>query len=154
MTSIILVDALKDLLDKSLEEYTYTDSEVNTRKVTVYKYYLKQRERGDEEYTPYVVIRPIEGNDTLEESTVKCAIVIAVRDTDPEQGYVNTVNLIEHIRQCLLKTLYIGGRFPIKRPLTWAIDNEPNAPIYMGSIIVECNVANFENISEIPFLSE
>ena len=154
MTSIILVDALKDLLDKSLEEYTYTDSEVNTRKVTVYKYYLKQRERGDEEYTPYVVIRPIEGNDTLEESTVKCAIVIAVRDTDSEQGYVNTVNLIEYIRQCLLKTLYIGGRFPIKRPLTWTIDNEPNAPIYMGSIIVECNVANFENISEIPFLNE
>lgn len=154
MTPVVLVDELAALLFDKTREYRYSGSNDNEKEIGVYKYYLPNREVGDEEITPYIIIRPLQGESNLTESVVQCAIIVAIRDTDPREGYLHTTNLIEHIRQILLTTVAIGSKFVLKHPIKWVIDNEPNTPIYMGYITADFNVGHLDSFQDIPFLYE
>ncbi|WP_432642514.1 hypothetical protein [Acidaminococcus sp.] len=154
MTAVMLAKALKTLLDEKLAAYTYTDSSGKTRSITTYTYYLDDKQPGSEEVAPYIVVRPISGEDGVEDSTVKCVIVACVRDEAVEAGYLGAVNLIERIRQILLTTGTVGKKDLLKKPLKWSIDNEPNRPYYSGYIEVDYYVGHLDNFQQMPFLYE
>lgn len=154
MIAVMLAKALKTLLDEKLAAYTYTDSTGKTRRITTYTYYLDDKQPGSEEAAPYIVIRPVSGEDGMENSTAKCVIVACVRDEAAAAGYLGAANLIEQIRQILLTTGTVGKKFPLKKPLKWGIDNEPNRPYYSGYIEVEYYVGHLDDFQRMPFLRE
>lgn len=154
MTAVMLAKALKVLLDEKLAAYTYTDSSGKTRSITTYTYYLHAKQPGSEEVAPYIVIRPVSGEDGVESSTAKCIIVVCVRDEAAEAGYLGTVNLIERIRQILLTEGTVDKKFPLKKPLKWSIDNDPNRPYYSGYIEVDYYVGHLDDFQQMPFLYE
>ncbi|WP_302360340.1 hypothetical protein [uncultured Megasphaera sp.] len=154
MTAVLLANALKKLLDEKLTAYTYTDSSGNTRRITTYTYYLDDKQPGGEDVAPYIVIRPVSGEDDVENSTAKCILVACVRDEAAESGYLGAVNLLERIRQIILTTGTIDKKFPLKRPLKWGIDNEPNRPYYSGYIEVNYYVGHLDDFQKMPMLYE
>lgn len=156
MTSFDLIQSLASDLEKVMKSYHLSDSEGNTLTVEVHKYYLREVDGYEEQEHrfPYIIVRPIEGYDEQNESVTRCAIIVAVKDLDSESGYKNTVNIIERIRQYAMTTLGVGNRYPIKRPITWAIDNEPNAPVYMGYVMIDANIGHMDTMANIPFLIE
>lgn len=154
MTSIYLVNALADMLEKALDGYTFTDSFGDEKAVNVYKYYLPKLEPGEPEVTPYVCIRVMEGQDDYDGATVSVAVIVAIRDEDRDTGYLSLANVMEHVRQAILQSTFItnGTRnFPYLKPVKWAIDNEPNDPIFMGYITITANVPTLVNSQELDF---
>lgn len=152
MTSVFLVDALAEHIKKAMAEYRYEGPSGETRTISVHKYYLKARDAYEQSITPYILVRALEGTDDIEESTVRCVIIVAVRDEDGERGYLGTVNILEHLRQSLLTKVAIGGKFPLRRPLKWTIDNEPNTPIYTGYIAADFMVPRIDSFQELKDL--
>lgn len=154
MTPALLAEELKKLLDSELKEYTYTDSAGDTRALTIYKYYIDDKQPGEKESVPYIVIRPVSGEDGVEDSTAKCIIVACIRDESGEEAYLGLVNLLERVRQIILSTGTLGKKFPLKKPLKWGVDNEPNKPYYSGFIEVNYYVGHLDDIRRMPFLYE
>lgn len=154
MTSIYLVNALASMLEKALDGYTFTDSFGDAKAVNVYKYYLPKLEPGEPEVTPYVCIRVMEGQDDYDGATVSVAVIVAIRDENRDTGYLSLANVMEHVRQAILQSTFItdGTRnFPYLKPVKWAIDNEPNDPIFMGYITITANVPTLVNSQELDF---
>lgn len=151
MTSALLVEALAEHIEKAMAEYRYKRQDHTECRLTIHKYGL-QREAYEEFLDPYIIIKPVEGNDDIDESTVKCLLMICIREEDTEIGYRGMMNIIEHLRQSLLSTVAIGKRFPVKRPLKWAIDSEPNNPTCTGYIALECNVSTITCFQELKEL--
>lgn len=154
MTSIMLIDALAQFVEQEVKEYRYKAANGEDRTLSVHKYYLNAREGYDSSITPYIIVRPMEGMDEIQESTVKCAIIVAVRDEDVEYGYLGVVNILEHLRQAILRQVSIGKQFTVKRPLKWAIDEIPNSPIYTGYLVVEFRVPGVDSFQQLPELYE
>ena len=154
MTPVMLANAIKELLDEKLVDYTYTDSAGDTRAIKIYTYYLDDKRPGSGDVAPYIVVRSVSGEDGVDNSTAKCIIVACVRDESPESGYIGVVNLIELIRQILLTTGTVGKKFPLKKPLKWGIDNDPNRPYYSGYIEVDYYVGHLDDFQKMPFLYE
>lgn len=153
MTPLHLIDDMAAWLRPVLQSYEVHGATGDTKPVSVYTYYADIPDAYDASpREPYVLLRPLGGTDDWDESTAKCAIVVAVRDEDGKDGYVQTMNLLEHIRQHLLTSAAVANKYPIKRPIQWGIDNEPNIPVYMGYITVEVNIGHLDNAGAIPFL--
>lgn len=149
MTVVMLVDALAAFIEEAVKEYRYKDAKGNEKTFDVHKFYLDAGDAYDPSITPYITVRPIEGTDEIQESTVKCALIIAVREEDSKYGHLALVNIIEHLRQKLLMQVSIGGKFSIKRPLKYMYDEAPNKPVYTGYIAVEFRVPKIDNFQQL-----
>lgn len=149
MTVVMLVDALAALIENAVKEYRYKDSKGNEKTFTVHKFYLDSGDAYDPSITPYIIVRPIEGTDEIKESTVKCALIVAVREEDSKYGHLALVNIIEHLRQELLKQVSIGGKFFMKKPLKYMYDEAPNKPVYTGYIAAEFRVPQIDNFQQL-----
>ena len=61
---------------------------------------------------------------------------------------------MERVRQIILSTGTLGKKFPLKKPLKWGVDNEPNKAYYSGFIEVNYYVGHLDDIKRMPFLYE
>ena len=59
MTPVMLANAIKELLDEKLVDYTYTDSAGDTRAIKTYAYYLDDKRPGSGDVAPYIVVRSV-----------------------------------------------------------------------------------------------
>lgn len=75
---------------------------------------------------PFVIVRPIEGVDAEEGSTVTVALVCGVYTAEGFEGGVNDLlNLVSRIRLALLKEPVLAGRYTPARPLEWELAPDP-----------------------------
>ena len=123
MVTIELIDALRDFITAQVKEYEYEfqrpNGEVDRKTPIVHSAFLPIRTTAETEYSPFVVVRLIKINDEQDASYADLRIVFDVHDTDAEANWRSLFNLMEHVRQALLKTRTIGKKFRIKLPLTY-----------------------------------
>lgn len=146
MTLVDLLTELHQFIIDTMDNYVLVDKD-NRPYPPIYikKGYFPSRIEGERrDNAPYILVQVLEGRDEKDKSTAKARIIVGIRDVDIDQGWLNTLNVIEHIRQALLTTRPIGGRFQLDRPMEWAINDRQPEPIWIGWIDATFDIGNPE----------
>lgn len=150
-------DATKDLLlevkktekrDKSgLEEYKETTKNIKEEKsaeyrpVAVYAGKLPGK-KSEYEYVPYALIRLLTGADEQkvgeqQDSSCVVRIIFVIYASDPENGYIDMLNLITDIRTKLLKVRELANCFRLTLPFEYAIyEDETTGNYTIGDMVM------------------
>lgn len=142
LTPLYLIDLLAEYLEKNLSEFTYQTNGKN-EKIRVMKAYPEVRKSKDANKIPLVLVQCLTGkseNDKGILSTADVRILVGVEDVDDE-GWKSIYNIVERIRQLLLKENIIAG-FPRLLPVKWNFDEDQPYPKYFAQITVTFNIAS------------
>ena len=105
MTQVKLLEALVEFTKDVLRNQKYIDGDENEKEVEVKAGFLKQKEMRDNTYDRYVLIRVLDGESDHEESTVNVRFIICATDRDTVEGWIPVLNILEDIRQAILKKM-------------------------------------------------
>lgn len=108
---------------------------------------LKDYDADDyESKFPCVIVKLGDMTDTeensREHSSVKVSILAGVYDESPEcQGYIDLLNLQEHIRKWLLEERVLARKFLLKMPMVCSLDELETWPVYFGTMSMTYELA-------------
>ena len=101
------------------------------------------------EYVPYILIKLLTGEDVQTpgqptESTVKTRIILTTYSKNPEEGYIDAVNIISRIRTDLLTKRKVGGVFKLKMPVEYIVYEVDIGAYTVGEIVAEWSMPPIE----------
>lgn len=134
MTLVDLLEELHRFTKESLDNYVLVDANnVAYPPIRFKKGYFGPRNVNDRrDRAPYVLAQVLEGEDERNSSTVSARIIVGIYDEDLEQGWLNTLNVIEHLRQDLLVSPPLGGKYQREDPIKWSINDQQAEPTWIG----------------------
>ncbi len=85
-------------------------------------------------------------------SSVKVSILAGVYDESPEcQGYIDLLNLQEHIRIWLMDQRVLAHKYLLKMPLVSKLDDTETWPVYFGIMDMEYELGRPVRSSEFVY---
>lgn len=134
MTSLDVLRTLEAYLKEQLKDYRVYDQDQRAFTVNVFSGALpkKMRDTNDQSYYPAVYPITLGATDTTDGSSINVRVVLAVHDSGVADGYVELFNLMEKVRQILLKATIIDGRVLINLPLKWETSLDTMWPIWQA----------------------
>lgn len=137
MTPIGLMDKLADFLREVLKDYT-TEQTSGKLPINVYPGWPPVRDNPKEKNSHvYVLVLETEDKDDSNElSTAKVEIGFSIYDADKIDGWRSIFNIMEHVRQALLKHRFIGMKHRLVHPIKGMIADEPPYPQWLGKLEV------------------
>lgn len=94
-------------------------------------------------YAPYLTIQIHNGKQEEETEPAEVVIVLTFgfyRPDDDNQGHVFVLNAIENARQDLFGKRTIDGKYFIKLPWEWQLNDEDVWPYFIGSVETHWNM--------------
>lgn len=154
MTPIILLDALQEFVIEKTKDIMLPvrvrtgSNEEKERAAGVYKMGLPDA-NDVQQKVPYILLKFLNGVDDKttgnpEESTCKVRIIFAVQADNGEEGPLALLNLILRVRSELEKTVIIGGRFVLEKPLEYIVYQDTTPPYYMGEMMTNWSIPAIE----------
>ena len=134
MTTIELMNNVQDYLKIVLADYS-TTQKAGVRPVAVYAGYPPLRLQAAEKES-YVYVLALEWTDKADHtfSQAKIEIGFSIYDDDTEHGVLSLYNLMEHVRQALLKKRTLNGRNRLGLPLKGELCDVQTFPQWQGRI--------------------
>ena len=128
--------SIKDLM---LEEKTKQGEQRKRRTPVVFVGGLPSKD-SETQQVPYILIKALTGTDSQqtgqeEESECKLRIIVVTYSESPEEGYMDTLNVIDRIRLNLLQERVVGSQFILKMPLEFIIYEDDIKPYSIGELI-------------------
>ncbi len=154
MTPLILLDELKEFIEKNTEDILL-EVKVRTgpatekeRAAKIYKMGLPEKDDTTQQ-VPYILLKVLTGADEKEKqqpksSEVRVRMIIATYSQDGEQGAMALLNLILRIRERLQKQHILGGCFCLGYPFEYIVYQDTTAPYYMGEIMTLWSIPTIE----------
>ena len=152
MTITTAMEILADFLAAVLAEHTATTSDGTETAVKVYAGYPPVRSSSAErESFAYCL-----ATKATDEDYSKCEIEIgfSIYDNDPQEGWRNLFNCMEHVRQAILLRRTIGKKLWLELPMTTEVVAEQTFPQWCGKITAVFNIGqpaegiNYDDIQE------
>lgn len=140
MTPVFLQKALKEELKILFADFvSSSDMDFEKRGVSVYEQDLplEMETEDEEEKTPFIIVRLSEGEQEQRESTemVTVVIIFCARDTAwNRSGYQDVLNMIQKVKERLLKNPLVGKYFTAELPLKWVVQEGETHDIYYGGM--------------------
>lgn len=144
MTPLEVTDALKKELTEYLEEYELpTRNPEANNTVTIYQQYIPQEQKNtrrndnlEDSLYPYIIIRLLSGQDgnTNQGGDLKGALIFGTYDENDGDSWRDLFNLMEHVRQKLDSTRWLGGWYALAEPLRWEVPEEQGVNHMQGLI--------------------
>lgn len=135
-TPFLLQDALIKELKDLFSDYKFKNSAGEPVKLKIYPQSLPGKTRKDDpKHFPYIIVRVLDGETTSETdaATCKIALIVGVRDEDPQyQGYKDVLNILSDLEQHLFSKRVIDDRYVIQHPYDWTLHSEDTYPVYYG----------------------
>ena len=125
-----------------VSQYSTTQSD-KQRKILVYAGFPPVRRSRDETASCIYVIAT-GAEDAAAESSVTLAIGFSIYDEDDKEGCFSLYNLVEHVRQALLKRRTIAGRNCLILPLKTEIMTEQPFPEWVAIITATYSIAQID----------
>lgn len=148
MTPINLMDGLAKRLQKLLEDYsTEQPSSETPMPIKVYPGYVPKQEDATERNSfVYVLVRQVIDEDGNKKSSAIVEIGFSVYDEDLSDGWRSLFNLVEHVRQDLLKYRFINMKHRLELPMQTDImdDNNQAWPNWRATITAKYTVGQPE----------
>lgn len=134
MTTIELMNNVREYLEVVLADYS-TTQKAGVRPVAVYAGYPPLRLQAAEKES-YVYVLALEWTDKADHtfSQAKIEIGFSIYDDDTEHGVLSLYNLMEHVRQALLKKRTLNGRNRLELPLKGELCDVQTFPQWQGRI--------------------
>ncbi len=134
MTSVELMNHLAAYLRETINEYS-TEQKAGILPVAVYAGWPPVRTSAAEKES-FVYALALSWDDTKDGdfSTAKIEIGFSIYDDDREKGCFSLYNLMEHVRQALLKKRTLNGRNRLELPLKSEVSDNQPFPQWQGAI--------------------
>ncbi len=84
---------------------------------------------------PYIIIKLVQGKDELNESTCNVRIIAVTYNKNNDECYMECLNVIEKIRENLLKDVVVCERFSCRKPLEYLIYEDDIQPYCIGELM-------------------
>ncbi|MEG2765822.1 MAG: hypothetical protein RR910_08755, partial [Acidaminococcaceae bacterium] len=115
MTQMELMENLVGFLENLVKEYETQQSDGRFIPVKVYPGYIPVKTNAKEtESCIYALV--LECEDNSEMSAAKVEIGFSIFDNDPTEGWRSLFNLMEHVRQAILKNRTIANKHRLQLP--------------------------------------
>lgn len=164
MIPVNLMDALAERLQVVLKEYSAGDPQAEVPdSIILGKNSLKihpgqvpvPEDAGEIESFVYVIVKKID--DKKDGSTAKVEIGVSIYDED-ETAWRNLYNIVEHIRQDLLKHRILNKKFMLQWPVETEFAEEQPYPQWFGAVTANYSIGQpveegiaYDNYQEIGF---
>lgn len=137
MTTVLLLNAIKQFLDSLLADNVTTVPEVHLG-------YLPQKTAQSikDPIYPCIVVRVLEGEETAENNQVTIRLLFSTTSIE-DDGFLETLNLMERVKNALLNQRVLDGRFEIDYPYKWKFFEEQAQPEWFGEAIVKFSLPQF-----------
>lgn len=135
MTIVVVVEKLAELIREAVREYD-TEQKAGRVPITVYAGFPHVPDTSEEKAS-FIYCKVASFKDEINGSfgTAEVDIGFSICDRDKKDGWRQLYNLMEHVRQCLLKNPYIGGGTNhLELPLKGEIYDEQPYPQWQGMI--------------------
>lgn len=101
---IVLLEKLCEFIKKETLGYCCPDyDDEDARPVGVYVQELPQKDSSVSQYSPFILCRLDGGEDTADGAIVRVRIIIGTSDKDKYSSWRTLMNLLNYVRQALLK---------------------------------------------------
>lgn len=133
MIPVVLVDELAGLIVKATDFYRYDDSQSEKKAITVYKQHIPERNIENEEFYPLIIVNtPLVEDIESETSTADITLVFGTYGEDECYAWRDLLNLMEHVRQAILKQRTIAKKFRLVFPTKWETLASQPCPFWIG----------------------
>ena len=147
MTPIDLMDMLAERLQKVLADYTAQQPSGKVP-VTVHPGYIPVQNNAKEKNSNlYVLVYDIEDKPKNSTSIATVEIGFSIYDDDHENGWRSLFNVMEHVRQDLLKYRFVGMKFRLDldaAPLKTHIVENQAFPQWQGTMTAAYTIGYIE----------
>ena len=141
MTQVELMENLAAFLKNVVREYESQQSDGSYTPITVYSGYLPVKTNAKEsESCIYVLVLECEDGD--EQSAAKVEIGFSIIDGDTSEGWRSLFNLMEHVRQALLKKRTVANKHRLILPIKSKVADEQPFPQWQGLMTVSYTLGN------------
>lgn len=146
MTPINLMDRLAAKLQTLMDDYT-TEQPSGTLPIKVYPGYFPVRTDASEINSAlYVLVKQVMDEEGNKESSAVVEIGFSIYDEDPLHGWRSLFNVLEHVRQYLLKNRIIDKKHWLQLPVeTIVFDDQSQAwPQWRATITTKYTISQPE----------
>ncbi len=134
MTSVELMNNLADYLREVVADYS-TNQKAGEVPIAVYAGWPPIRTTSTEkESFLYALALSWEDKEDGTFSTCKVEIGFSIYDGDKQKGCISLYNIMEHVRQALLKKRTLAGRNRLELPLKSEVSDDQPWPQWQGAI--------------------
>lgn len=134
MTSVELMNNLADYIREVVKDYS-SQQKAGDIPVAVYSGWPPIRmASAEKESFIYALALEWEDKEDGAFSTCKTEIGFSIYDDDKEQGCFSLYNIMEHVRQALLKHRTLNGRNRLELPLKSVVSDDQPYPQWQGAI--------------------
>ena len=144
MTPIMLMQALQGFIEKETAGLKMqarakrNSGEKAERPPGVYIGELPEPD-GTERLAPYVLMKFLTGkherNPGADENKCMVRIICVAYSEDPQEGYVQVLNLLSHIEFRLLEETVIDNRFALQSPVEMIVYEDDTGPYKIGEMM-------------------
>lgn len=134
MTTVELMDNLADYLRSVIVDYS-TQQPSGKRSIKVYAGYPPARMNADEQASfIYALVTGAQDTADGDMSTATVEIGFSIYDDSEYDDWRSLYNIIEHVRQHLLKHRFIADRYRLLFPVKIEVPEAQPAPQWQGKI--------------------
>lgn len=156
MTPVNLMDALAGRLQKLLADYS-ANQPAGAVPISVYPGYVPVEETSKEKPSfLYVLVTATEDKGGNDLSTATVEIGFSIYDEDPVDGWRSLFNVIERVRQDLLKYRFVNMKHRLVLPVAMKIAAEQPWPQWQATMSVTYTIGqpeeegmNFDDFQEV-----
>lgn len=144
MTTVELMNNLADFIRKVIKDYSSQQKGGDTP-VEVYSGWPPVR-MASAEKASFIYTLALEWEDKADNtlSTCKMEIGFSIYDDDKERGCFSLYNIMEHVRQALLRYRTLNGRNRLELPLKSEVSDEQRYPQWLGAITATYTIGQAE----------
>lgn len=126
-TPILLVEAICREVESALND------NVSQPDITVHEGFLPEKTSNNLNSLdlPYVIVRPVEGEEEDDHRSVTVHLIFGTKADDPA-GFKDVLNVMERVRLHFLKTRTIENQFRLEWPYKWKLYDDQPQPGWIG----------------------
>ena len=136
MVPVRLIDSLADIIRDAVKDYTLAIEGQQEKQITVYTQHIPDENFNNDQYYPLIIVsaQQIDDNEDggkMNDSTVKVGVTFGVYGAD-ENAWRDLMNIMESVRQAVLKNRTVNRRHRLILPLKWETIEAQPYPFWFG----------------------
>ncbi|WP_028551753.1 hypothetical protein [Paenibacillus sp. UNC451MF] len=133
MTAVLLQHAICKQVESIIATMALETPKNGDRVPCVHAGYLPQQRSSDEDNSdiPYILVRVVSGEDDIEQGTVRIKLLFGTHSRE-DDGFFSTLNLMEKVRQGLLKSRTVDDKYRMEMPYKWHLFEDQPYPEWIG----------------------
>lgn len=142
MTPLNLIKSLAEELREATKNYKFVAQYQPSKKVAVYVQNVPLEEFENNSFYPLIAVEFLSVEDDVDVSIASVLITVGTFNGENSEGYIDHLNLLEEVRQYLLKHPIIGKKFSAIIPMYTGLVEKRSEDFMYSNIFLQYKVAS------------